>query len=183
VTQPPLARKGCALAALPDRLALFGGASGSTPNDETWQLATPWLADFYQYGDGCPGTGGIPTLNVTDGALPWLASPWSLEVERLPQSTIGFLILGGSRTQFGSLPLPFDFGLMGARGCYAFTGPELVFPMQVHNGRVSMTFGVPSTQRLLIPGRFYVQAVIYDQQANSLGITTSNGGAARIGMR
>jgi hypothetical protein len=99
------------------------GTPPGTSRRETWELLPPPAATFARYGRGCPGSGGVPTLDTVDGELPWLGTTLPLQLGGLPARS-GFAILGvafGATT--AALPQPLDAA--GLPGCVRWITPEL----------------------------------------------------------
>ncbi|MBI5851751.1 MAG: hypothetical protein HZB39_12105 [Planctomycetes bacterium] len=187
-SQSPSSRGGSrpAFDTVSGRVLLFGGGSGNTYNNETWEYLNLSPARYENYGHGCPGTNlQSPQLDIVDGSLPWIGEEWSLEVRDVPAAPFNFVwgLVGTSRTTANGLPLPFDLGVIGMPGCpMLMNGEEATTLLTNVGGRAAWNIRFPFDLQLI--GRsYYLQAVVLDPLANALGVTVSNGGDAYIGQK
>lgn len=91
------------------------------------------------------------------------------------------MMLGNSKTRWGSLQLPFNLSVIGAPGCYAYTNQILVLGMKVDaTGYASVVTAIPNSPSL-IGVRAYTQWFSGQPRANALGLVTSNGIESRVG--
>lgn len=81
------------------------------------------------FGSGCQGTAGVVPVAGTSGGLP--IPPNALWAQTLngavPQAPV-VLVVGSSQTAYGTVPLPFDLGLIGFTGCFLRVEPLVYFP-------------------------------------------------------
>jgi hypothetical protein len=98
-----------------------------------------------------------------------------IELTNLPTNAAAVLLLGSSRTAWGSVPLPFPLGGLGMTGCTLYASGEVILPVQI-----SVNLAVPSSSTLLA-GSFFNQGVVLDTPANAAGITASNAGQGTVG--
>jgi len=97
------------------------GTPPGTSRRETWELLPPAAATFARYGRGCPGSGGVPTLDTGDGELPALGTTLPLLFGGLPVKP-GFAILGVAfDATSAALPQPLDAA--GLPGCLLWITP------------------------------------------------------------
>jgi hypothetical protein len=160
-----------------DRLVAFGGsiANGSL-QDDTWEYG----AQFQRFGNGCPGSAGVPSL--TGVTLPQLGLPCSAQLTNLaPSSTLAVIAVGLSRTQwaFGSLPaLLTNYGMPGCRG---YTSADAFTFITANGGSATWTWNVPA-----IPGfvglALHLQGLSIDPSANAAGLTVSNATTIVVGI-
>ena len=127
-----------------------------------------------------PGTSGTPALAPLPGELPWLGESFILDVSNLLASQPATLLLGASRTAWGTLPLPFDLTSIGMPGCTLHVGGELTLPVPHTTGVGRVVLAIPALPTLL-GAAFYDQVVALDPAANRLGATVSNAGEAHVG--
>ncbi len=135
------------------------------------------FAQSYSYfGSGCPV---VPPMLVHRGT-PALGTPFRLDVALARPSTIGAVLVGGSRSLWGSIPLPLDLTGLGAPGCLLLASPDLVLGLQTDAaGDATAVFVIPPLPSLLGQS-FHDQALIVDPGANALGIATTRGGTGTI---
>ena len=88
------------------------------------------------YGTGCPGAGGfVPTATAAPLAQPGVV--WTHTVSNAASQRWAMLILGESRTMWGTTPLPLDLGttFVNAPGCDLLANPLFTaFTMTVGGG-------------------------------------------------
>jgi hypothetical protein len=162
------------------RVVLIGGqARGSFMNDtESYGAVNP--ATFTPYGSGCAGTAGTPALAAAPFSVPYLFTTLRMQVRSIPAAAPVAMVLGASNSTFQSAPLPLSLASFGMPGCALLASLDVLVP--------TTTAGTTATLDLLVPfdlalvgQSFFTQAVVFDPTANVLGLTVSNGGAARIG--
>lgn len=156
-------------------IVLFGGTNGY---GDTWEFDLGPLASYTSYGSGCTGTFGIPTIAPASGSLPRIGTTFTLQASNLPLSGPAFLAIGFSDTNYSGAPLPLDLGVIGAPGCNLLCAIDGLYPLTNVLGTATWSIGIP-----VIPGgRFFNQVIPFDPTANPLGLTTSNGGHAVLGL-
>ncbi|MBL8897586.1 MAG: hypothetical protein JNM84_08160 [Planctomycetes bacterium] len=164
-------------------LVLYGGQLSSVGQiySDTWELRTNAEAAYAEIGAGC----GTPQARLASelGARPWIGESFSLEVAPLPSNTLAALMLfGTSNTQWSAIPLPLDFGPLGAAGCLLHVSIEAQAPLQLVGARALQSTNIPVAPELL--GRtLYQQALLLAPGSNPLGIVLSSARAATIGAR
>ncbi len=129
----------------------------------------------------CAGTNGNPAMVVAD--TPRLGASYAVGLRNGVGSATVALLAGNSNTSWSGVPLPFDLALLGAGpGCFVFASGELQFPaMTGPAGGATLTIRVPSAPEFL--GRtLYHQWFMADPPASPLGLTSSNGARALIGL-
>jgi hypothetical protein len=130
------------------------------------------------FGSGCGGSAGEPTVRAT--RLPWLGHPFELEIGNLANSRGAVLLLGTSRTSWGSTPLPLDLGPAGMPGCALRTSVGLAVALTIQNGAARWSGLLPADPALL-GARFFDQALSLEPGSNPLGAVLSAGGEGRVG--
>jgi len=134
---------------------------------------------FQSFGKGCLGSSG--RLVHSASGVPDTGQKISYNVSGVPAGGIGIFVLGRSRTWFGQLRLPLDLGFLGAPGCRAYVDHVFLAPVQADaNGGAGVPF-VLQDARQLVGSALYTQFLALDRQANTLGLTASNGLATVIG--
>lgn len=134
------------------------------------------------YGAGCRGRAGVPDLGARPSSRPVVGGRFAVLLANLPAAATGALWLGASRSKFGSIPLPWDLSPYGMPGCSLWTSVEAALAFQGSAGTVAFSLPVPA-DKTLSSKSFYMQAVVLDRGANTLGATLSNALAARVGVR
>lgn len=160
-------------------VVLHGGMTNGAVYNQTFLLDTPQPATMVPYGGGCIGSNGTPALAAD--ALPWLGDWYQVSVSSVPQSTIGFLVLGFSNTLWNGQPVPVDLTAYGLPGCQAWLGPELTNTFVVQNGVGS--WGLSICNCPFAAGLAYsLQAVVLDAGvARPVAASLSNALRATIG--
>jgi hypothetical protein len=136
-------------------------------------------AYFTEFGTGCAGSLGVPTLAAQSGSLPAIGTTFTMALGNLPNSA-AIVTTGFSDTlAFGSLPLPYNLTSSGFPGCTLLSDP-LVGQFVVGTGNVA-------TWVLTIPATKAVVGVTFFHQALSLDNGTpaaafSNGGRTIVGF-
>lgn len=192
-TQPaPAALAGAQTAfdTISNRTLLFGGrfagGTGNSYSADTWEYFHFTPASYQNYGQGCPGTNlQIPRLDTVDELLPWVGEAWSLEVTGIPVAAynIPFGLIGKSRTSANGIPLPLDLGVIGMPGCFLLmSGDESTTVLPNQTGRAPWDITFPLDLRM-VGQDFFLQAAVLDPGVNALGLTVSNAGHARPGLK
>ena len=137
---------------------------------------------FTAVGTGCPGSGRtFPSLGIT--AIPKVGQNLSITVARAPANSNAICFLGFSTTTWmGQIALPFDLTGLGAPGCSVLVDLRAGAALTTDAaGAAALPVSVPN-QRSLLGMQFAAQWVVTDPAANALGLITSGGGLATIGM-
>lgn len=134
-------------------------------------------ASYTTFGQGCPSSLGITTLNAVQ--LPRLGSTMLVILDRLPQNAC-FMITGFSDTTsaFGSLPL--SLAPFGAPGCLGRVSIDSNVLLVGSNGNALSSMTVPNILSLM-GAQLYQQALVFDAAANQLGAVVSNAATLVIG--
>ena len=124
----------------------------------------------------------MPALRSGSNQRPWVGENFTLSVTGLPAAAPVIVLLGRSRSSWGSVSLPFPLDSLGMTGCTLFVSGELVFALPSSAGVAHLTLPIPGTSSLVgIP--FVDQALVLDPPANTAGVTVSNAGDGRIGAK
>ena len=183
----PAARGNHALAydARHGRVVLFGGDTGYpsyTPLGDTWEYLRASAATYGTFGTGCPGSVGTPSLAPSAGRLPWLGEGFALRISRLPAGKPTYVYLGLSRTVWRSFRLPLDLRVIGMPNCLLYVSPDLTYPVTNTAGTALWNVRFPNDPGL-VGVTFFNQAWVVDAAANPFGVSVSNAGEGRIGLR
>jgi hypothetical protein len=121
------------------------------------------------------------TPSLSGNGLPSPGGQMAVELARARPGAAAVLMTGFSSSAWGAASLPFDLGGLGAPGCQLLVAPDAADGLVAGpQGTASRTFALPALPGL-IGGRFYQQFAVLDP-VNPLGLVTSNGGEARVGM-
>jgi hypothetical protein len=116
------------------------------------------------------------------GVEPYIGSLFEIRLRNILPVTYTSLILGASRTSWGSIPLPLDLGWFGMPGCKLATSHDFALPLWSANGESIWSFGIPSDAGL-IGLRFYSQAFALHPGGNPTPFLLSNACEGRIGSK
>lgn len=132
-------------------------------------------ASLVLFGQGCPGSGARIPRQVWQGEPALGNASFALQVADGRASAPAFLLLGGSRTAFGGLQLPYPLGGIGMTGCTLYTDVLVVLGLALDAGGTgSVPLPIPN-QPGLAGGRLTGQFVVLDPGANALGLVSSDG--------
>lgn len=123
-----------------------GSGPGGTAN-EVWAYTGANTAIAAPFGQGCPGSGGVPTLVAQ--SLPILGQTYQIGVNNLPPAA-GFTLLAIGLSNFQSALgfLPVDLGPFGMTGCRLEVSVDLVNFVGASLGSASFGINVPNNPRL-----------------------------------
>ncbi len=145
-------------------------------------LSLPFLglapfAQAQQFGTGCPGSAGIPGIDLASGSVPRVNSTFALKITNLPpQPGFYYVIVGVSKTTWAGLTLPYDLTNVGLWGCNAYVSVDIVIPT-FHLGNMS-TYDIFIPNDASLAGQtFYTQGVTMD-----LAVPNPFGGAVTNGL-
>ncbi|GDY02194.1 hypothetical protein LBMAG49_15230 [Planctomycetota bacterium] len=133
-----------------------------------FQSQGPWRL----YGQGCPGSNGIPSMALN--ALPRLGSVYAYTVLNMPLSEVFFLNVYGMSSNLDPTlgALPASLNAFGAPGCFANCEINFMQFVQSANGTSTISLPIPN-----LPGlanvTFMHQAYPFDPTINSLEFTSS----------
>lgn len=133
------------------------------------------------FGSACPGAAGAAVLSAPNGG-PTTGASLSLRLSALaPTATGAVLLLGGSRTRLGALPLPIELSALGMHGCLLQVSGDVTLPMPAPAQGVSVTsIPVPANPGL-VGATFFVQGLVFESGANLAGIIVSAALAMAVG--
>ena len=137
-------------------------------------------AYLVDYGKACPGSSGKGLL-LTGKEAPRIGQPFTLGLRQAPANTPAFYTIGASSTNWGPFQLPLDLSKFGATGCALNASIIVMFGTKTGPaGTASATLSYPNVPSM-VGASLYFQWLAVDQQANGLGLITSQGGRAFTG--
>jgi hypothetical protein len=162
------------------RVVLFGGGLGVTGNPvyaDTWTYGAFPAALVSPFGTGCSGTSGTPQLT---GNAASVGTTLQVSLSGLSNSPFACLVVGTSRTVWGTTPLPLDLAVYGMPGCRLLASADVSVLLATTSGAASLNTPVPANPALA-GMHLYVQGISFDPAANAGGAVFSNGLDVRIG--
>jgi hypothetical protein len=138
------------------------------------------LIAFANFGKGCASTTTLPSISCA--AKPKLGQTFTLDIRGFLPQRQGQLIIGASKTVWGTTPLPYSLAPLGAGNCSLWVSMDLPQGFVTDaQGNVRTSYQVPAWSSLL--GLFFHgQAWAVDPQANAASIATSNAFEAVVGF-
>lgn len=155
---------------------------GQPPTTWEYVVAGPVAASFTQFGQGCPGPSGVPTLAAATGSLPHLGTTFTAQLQNLPPSPINlpFGVISLEATTWNGTPLPVSLDPFGFTGCQAWIAPEIGMALANNAGAATWSLAVPLDLDLIGVG-FYLQGAVLAPGWNPGGIVFSNAGSGVVG--
>ena len=145
------------------------------PNSTTWNgpfTAFPWSWTLV-----CARQ--VPKLS--NSGVPTINKSFSIDLSSAKASTAAALILGASKTVWGSVRLPLDLTPFRAPGCSLLVSFDSTFVTPVDaNGNGKITLSLPNSSNL-VGLTWHNQYLVVDPRANGFGAAFSNGGSAKVG--
>ncbi len=134
------------------------------------------------FGAGCGGNATTPKMAIAAGSRPKLGGTFTIGIPSLPTSKPGTttLIIGVSKSSWGTNKLPMDLGPLGMPKCSLLVSFDLLVPLPNPSGTVIVPFRIPNTVSLL-GARFFLQAYAAEAKANALGAVITNAIDGRAG--
>lgn len=158
------------------RVVIYSNTTPSTGN--TLDCYSDW-----RFGLSSPFTGCAHPLGtraaVHNSTYRSPGQPWDLNgYSYLPNVAIpAALFIGDSSGTWGSIPLPYDMGAIGAPGCSIVNNPVAILPgVTLANPTGFLGFSVPTPENpVLVGASLFTQFIFVEAGANALGAFTSNG--------
>jgi hypothetical protein len=124
------------------------------------------------FGTSCTGAVIQPAAFAHVG-YPVIPSPaFQAQLTSLKPLAGGALLLGGSRTRLGALPLPFDLTLINMAGCWLYQDLLVSFPFASDaSGVASVPLPIPN-QPTLQGAHVILQGFVVDSTSNPFGTST-----------
>jgi hypothetical protein len=156
----------------------FGGSGPSGNGGDTNVWDGPTSGIFAPYGSGCAGSSGVPLLDAP--AAPRLGQNFQVDVLSIAPTALPFLLIGYGNTDWLTLPLPLDLGLLGINGCALQTSIDLALQLPNVAGSASLVAPVPPFVSTLY-ARIWLQALMFDPQAPNGVAAVSNAAHVVVG--
>lgn len=130
--------------------------------------------NFVSHDGSCPGSSGLkPAIGALPGTWPQLGQNFTVTLDSGPVNSVAFLVLGVDTLSYGSIPLPFDMGLLGATGCRFWHGWDLLRPAVVVDPAGAATDTLPIPAGPWTGFRLYSSWLCLDPAANTFGLVPS----------
>ncbi|MCA8950030.1 MAG: hypothetical protein KDE27_11040 [Planctomycetes bacterium] len=142
----------------------------------TWAFGR---APYVEFGHGCPGAGGTPSLAACPGSSPRLGTTFCAAIDDLPATNDPVFMAFATRVASPWI----DLTGLGLPGCLQFlpNGFGVQWLVRSTPTRADWVLPIPNNTAFL-GVRFANQAIAYDPTVSSaLPLTVSNGGLAEIG--
>ena len=173
----------------PSTLTIFDAATGSVlhsiPLSAMWNVyTTAWqdasaVASYSEFGQGCPGSLGTPTIEAAANSRPALGSTFAVDINNLP---FGIAVMAsGHSSSFtsGGLTLPLNLSPI-MPGCSLFVDALILDLVSAPGSTATWSWPIPNNTSIFgYP--FFNQAFVLDPAANTFGFTASNAAAGRLG--
>ncbi len=158
--------------------------SAGPDNVEHWHSGPAWRGPYtarWNYNVICCNQVGGAVPAIGNSGVPSISTPFTVNMTSGKASSAALLITGVSNTTWGVIPLPLDLTVAGAANCNLLVSFDFTFGFPTDaSGSASAQLGLPN-QSSLIGVQFYQQWAVLDAGANALGLSFSNGAAAKIG--
>jgi hypothetical protein len=144
-------------------------------NDGTWELVSAPIPTWSRHGLGCPGSAGVPVLELAPNAVPALGSSPSLVISSLPAASgAALLAMGFLDPTFAGYALPLPLGAFGLP-CQLWIAPAPggISVVPHSGGSASAQLSIPAAPALAGLG-VGAQAFVLDRAApGGLGSLTN----------
>jgi hypothetical protein len=138
-------------------------------------------ARWWPFGEGCPGSAGTPTIAPAAGSGPQLGTNFTLGLGNLPAAgTPVVVMVGVSRTLWGTTPLPFDLAAIGAPNCALAVSIDATATLVSTSTVGSFSIFVPPIPSLA-GAALHWQGAVVDPAWNQLGIVLTAAGTSYLG--
>jgi len=141
----------------------------------------PLQGTFTNFGNGCPGSAGTPYLFGPE--VPYGGEALPIITANLNPNASPFLLIGLSRTIYSGVALPAALGPYGAPGCELYVSNDLLLPVTNYQGTAYMTLQLPAFLPPSTVPFLFVQTMVADPMANTLGVAMSNAAEIAVGVR
>ncbi len=159
-----------------NRVVKFGGQEPPLfTTDQTWEYDPVGHAQFFEFGAGCAGASGAPSLSAS--TRPVLGTTFDVVLANIPATGSAWIAIGFDA---GS-PFPLDLTAIGATGCAMLSSHEVVTGFANPGGAAVLSLNLPLAATGLIGTSFYQQGFAVEVGANPLGLLASNGGEGVLG--
>ena len=138
-------------------------------------------ARWWEFGAGCPGTAGVPTIAPGNNSLPQLGGLFFLDIANLPSGgAVVAVLIGTSNTIWGPSTLPLDLAQFGAPSCNLLVSLDSTATVGTATSTAQFLIGIPVAPALSGLG-IHWQAALVDTASNALGLVFSAGGTSYLG--
>ncbi|HMS16825.1 MAG TPA: hypothetical protein PKA37_08280 [Planctomycetota bacterium] len=159
-------------------MVTLGGSGPGGTNNQTWTYTGPPTPSFALYGNGAAGGLGIPALG---GNATSIGQTLTIAAFGIPlSSTLGYVGLGISNTNWNGRPLPADLAGDGLPGCTLETSLDFFTPLPVVNGQMTLPLFIPNDPAL-VTLTFFCQMLVVDTSAANGICSMTRGGRVVIG--
>ena len=168
-----------------DQLQMLGGECGGTYSDELWEVHLPIVARSSVFGQGCPGSNGVPTLALDPATPPVVGGSLSLTYSNAASVFLPVIVtLGSDNTAWQGAPLPLDLTAAGLPGCFLLTSTERNLDLAFPNAslQATVTAVVPNIP-LLLGQDFFFQGLHLELATWPNWAALSAGVEVRVGDR
>lgn len=130
------------------------------------------------FGASCPAGANRANVIPTNPG----GAPFSMLLFDGPPQSVGFALLGGSKTNWGPIPLPLALAGFGLGGCSLYVSMDVILPVATFsNGSASATFDIPADPALA-GARVFTQWMVIDRRVNpSFPLAFSNATDVTLG--
>ncbi len=163
-------------------IMLIGGEDRSgRATDAQWSLDRDPRRTFEAFGASGPASFGRPLLTARPHAKALTGRSYEMQFEGLSPNPlhVAFGMIGGSRTQVGTLPLPIPLQHWGMDGSWLYIRNDAAWAIHNAGGTARWVLDIPDVAALA-DQRIFVQGLIVDPAANPLGLVTTNAGSVLI---
>ena len=144
----------------------------SSPGDYTGAIVSAVTNNAF--GSGCEGSSGKRPIISWQGAPSIGSKDFHLVLRDGPASGAVILALGASNTEWNTVSLPLDLGILGMTGCELLVSPDLSLRSSATGGKSAANLPIPNDP-LLRGANVYAQWFCLDPGSNTLGMSASNG--------
>ncbi len=184
----PSARRDAAMFvdAVSGAVRMVGGGCGSEFSDELWEFQLPVFARSENFGVGCAGSNGVPTLDIVNSTAPVIGTTVDFLYDNAAVGqffpTLAVMSVGFDDQAFQGLPLPLPLVVLGLPGCTLYHSSEINEVFSVPAGASQATWSLPLPN---VPGflgqEFYFQGLHLETTTGSSWAALSNAVGIRIG--
>jgi len=129
---------------------VFGGATVTQQQNDTWRYQTAAFPFYTPFGTGCAGASGVPIMTQLSPA--WLGETHTTLVTNLAPLALPFALYGLSDTAWAGGQLPFPVQLAyphTALGCYLRVSPDASTFLPNVGGTATVSLPLPAAVGLL----------------------------------
>lgn len=147
---------------------------------EIARVRSPQPSVHFFAADTCKGSGGSPTLNVLD--LPRVGQPYRVSLSDGPESSIAWLLIGGSNSRWGTMPLPYPLGRGGTSCAIQTAGTKILVRETGPSGHIEVPLQVPNSLSVVGEVIFHSWLILDPAAGYDSGMTSSNASTLVVGL-